>query len=102
MSVAANPPHLPVNFPMRPLVVFLAALTTASITAQLIAQAPVGQNAAPATPTAGAAAPATPAAGNPRATFPAQQRPKGDAELITRGKAIYEINCRACHGGDLR
>lgn len=82
---------------MRPLVVFLAALLTAGIVAQLSAQAPAGQNATPATPAATAAP-----AGNPRATFPAQQRPKGDAGLIARGKAIYEINCRACHGGDLR
>ena len=37
-----------------------------------------------------------------RATFPAQQRPPGDPELIARGSAVYEINCRSCHGQDLR
>ncbi len=36
------------------------------------------------------------------ATFPAQQRPPGDPALIARGKTLYEINCRACHGADLR
>jgi cytochrome c oxidase cbb3-type subunit III len=37
-----------------------------------------------------------------QATFPAQQRPPGDPVAIARGKTIYEINCRACHGPDLR
>ena len=34
--------------------------------------------------------------------YPALQRPPGDPELIARGQAIYGINCRACHGVDLR
>lgn len=34
--------------------------------------------------------------------FPAQQRPQADPPVIARGKTLYEINCRACHGGDLR
>ena len=36
------------------------------------------------------------------ATFPAQQRAPGDPAAIARGKTLYEINCRACHGVDLR
>ena len=40
--------------------------------------------------------------GGGRATFPAQQRPPGDPAAIARGKTLYEINCRACHGADLR
>lgn len=36
------------------------------------------------------------------ATFPAQQRPPGDPALIERGKALYGLTCRACHGVDLR
>jgi cytochrome c oxidase cbb3-type subunit 3 len=36
------------------------------------------------------------------ATFPAQQRPPGDPALIARGKNLFEVNCRLCHGGDLR
>ena len=40
--------------------------------------------------------------GGGRATFPAQQRSLADAAIIARGKTLYEINCRACHGADLR
>jgi cytochrome c oxidase cbb3-type subunit 3 len=35
-------------------------------------------------------------------TFPAMQRPPGDAEVVARGKAIFGVNCVACHGADLR
>ena len=34
--------------------------------------------------------------------FPAQQRQLAPQETIDRGKLAYEINCRACHGPDLR
>ena len=37
-----------------------------------------------------------------RATFPAQQRPLADPAVIARGRAIYDVMCRACHGADLR
>ena len=40
--------------------------------------------------------------GGGRATFPAQQRSLADEATIARGKTLYQINCRACHGGDLR
>jgi cytochrome c oxidase cbb3-type subunit III len=40
--------------------------------------------------------------GRGRATFPAQQRALADEKLVARGKSLYEINCRACHGADLR
>lgn len=33
---------------------------------------------------------------------PGQERPTGDAEQVSRGKQSYEINCRGCHGADLR
>ena len=36
------------------------------------------------------------------ATFPAQQRGPGDAALVARGNALYTLNCRGCHGVDLR
>jgi cytochrome c oxidase cbb3-type subunit III len=36
------------------------------------------------------------------ATFPAQQRAPADPALIAQGELIYGINCRACHGVDLR
>jgi cytochrome c oxidase cbb3-type subunit III len=34
--------------------------------------------------------------------FPAQQRLPGDAALIARGDSLYQMNCRLCHGPDLR
>jgi cytochrome c oxidase cbb3-type subunit 3 len=40
--------------------------------------------------------------GGGRAEFPAQQRTLADPAIIEKGKTLYEINCRACHGGDLR
>jgi cytochrome c oxidase cbb3-type subunit 3 len=35
-------------------------------------------------------------------SFPAQQRPPGDPAVIARGNTLYGIQCRACHGPDLR
>ena len=52
----------------------------------------------------GAGGPGTAQAG-PRpapSNFPAQQRPAGPPEVVARGKSLYEINCRSCHGADLR
>jgi cytochrome c oxidase cbb3-type subunit 3 len=37
-----------------------------------------------------------------RLTFPAAQRPPADPAVVARGKAQYDINCRSCHGADLR
>lgn len=34
--------------------------------------------------------------------YPSLQRPPGDPEVVARGEALYGINCRACHGIDLR
>src|SRR5262245_44405714 len=34
--------------------------------------------------------------------FPAQQRSLADAAILARGKTLYEIHCRSCHGADLR
>jgi cytochrome c oxidase cbb3-type subunit 3 len=39
---------------------------------------------------------------NPNATFPAQQRALPPTEEIERGNGLYQVNCTACHGGDLR
>ena len=47
-----------------------------------------------------APAPAAPAPPAPR--FPAQQRPPDDPLVVARGKRVYDISCRACHGTDLR
>lgn len=53
-------------------------------------------------PPAGGQGPGGRGQGRGRATFPAQQRSLADQKIIDRGKALYEINCRACHGPDLR
>ena len=34
--------------------------------------------------------------------FPQQQRPVADAAVLARGKGLYDANCSACHGIDLR
>lgn len=55
------------------------------------AQVPGNQNAAP---------PNEPAR---RGGFvPGQKRPREDPAQIARGKTLYAINCRGCHGADLR
>jgi cytochrome c oxidase cbb3-type subunit III len=33
---------------------------------------------------------------------PGQKRPPGDPAQIARGKTLFAINCRGCHGADLR
>ncbi len=33
---------------------------------------------------------------------PGQKRPPGDPVQIARGKALFGVNCRSCHGADLR
>src|ERR1700733_6912712 len=57
-------------------------------------------------PAMGQGAPARPAAGPAgifgQATFPGKQRAPGDPAVIARGRALFGINCKACHGADLR
>lgn len=36
------------------------------------------------------------------ASFPAQQRDLDDPALVAQGRAIYDTECRSCHGPDLR
>jgi cytochrome c oxidase cbb3-type subunit 3 len=67
------------------------------------------QETPPAAPAGRGAAPQAPggrgegrASGRSQAVFPAQQRPPGDPALIERGKALFSVNCSACHGADLR
>jgi len=57
---------------------------------------------APPTPPRPAGSEAPQRARRPGGFVPGQERPTGDAEQIARGKQSYEINCRGCHGGDLR
>jgi cytochrome c oxidase cbb3-type subunit III len=35
-------------------------------------------------------------------TFPQQTRALASPEVLARGKAVYGVNCTACHGADLR
>jgi cytochrome c oxidase cbb3-type subunit 3 len=39
---------------------------------------------------------------NPDATFPAQQRALPSPAVIREGDGLYQVNCQACHGADLR
>jgi cytochrome c oxidase cbb3-type subunit 3 len=86
-------------------IVWLVALITHTGAQQAPPPAAPGapQTTPPGGPPAGRGqAPQAPGRGGGRATFPAQQRSLADAATIARGKTLYEINCRACHGGDLR
>jgi cytochrome c oxidase cbb3-type subunit 3 len=38
----------------------------------------------------------------PPPRFSAQLRPPDDPELVARGRRVYDISCRSCHGADLR
>jgi len=33
---------------------------------------------------------------------PGQERPEEDPAMVQRGKTLFEVNCRGCHGQDLR
>jgi len=39
---------------------------------------------------------------NPNATFSAQQRALPSVDVIDTGNGLYQVNCQACHGADLR
>ena len=81
-----------------------AYLLLACITIKVGAQGSP-QTPPPAAPAAGTTQPpANPPQGRGRGmgTFPAQQRPPGDPEEIKKGRGLYTVYCRACHGNDLR
>jgi cytochrome c oxidase cbb3-type subunit III len=48
------------------------------------------------------AASATAQAQFPPPAFPGQMRPPGDPAVVDRGRQLFDIHCRACHGADLR
>jgi len=91
---------------MRPktLLAPAAFVLLASLAVRLGAQAPAqAPPAAPAgNPGRGGQAGAPPQGRGRGGTFPAQQRAPGDPEVIKRGAGLYAVNCRACHGTDLR
>lgn len=43
-----------------------------------------------------------PRPGPPPPRFPAQLRPPDDPALVERGRRVYGVSCRSCHGADLR
>jgi cytochrome c oxidase cbb3-type subunit 3 len=76
-----------------------AAVLFATVFVDAGAQQPAPQQPAPTQP----AAPAPqPPAGRGRGTFPNTQRALADPATIQRGGTLYGINCRLCHGADLR
>jgi cytochrome c oxidase cbb3-type subunit 3 len=77
---------------------FVATLSTVAI---IVASRLVAQQPAPADPAQVPARGGGQGRGNIQ-TFPAQQRPPGDPALIARGGTVYGIECRSCHGADLR
>ena len=78
-----------------------AMLLMMCIAVKLAAQGPPAPP-APAGQAPAGGAPAPGGRGRGQATFPAQQRPPGDPVVIARGKQLFEVNCRLCHGADLR
>lgn len=72
--------------------IFIAAVLAATAVS-LIAQTP----AAPQNPPPKQAAP-----GGLHVTFPQQTRKLAPPDVIARGKAVFGVNCVACHGADLR
>ena len=78
-----------------------AMLLMMCIAVKLAAQGPPAPT-APAGQAPAGGAPAPGGRGRGQATFPAQQRPPGDPVVIARGKQLFEVNCRLCHGADLR
>jgi cytochrome c oxidase cbb3-type subunit III len=89
---------------MRPNVTLAvaAAVFLSSLYAGVAAQAPATQ----APPAQQPPAPAGRGGGAPGGrggqAFPKTQRPPADPAIIERGTTLYGINCRLCHGADLR
>jgi cytochrome c oxidase cbb3-type subunit III len=70
-----------------------------------ISLAAAGDLSAQQTPPAAGAAPAAqspPAPAQAGGFVPGQKRAPGDPAQISRGKTLYGVNCRGCHGADLR
>ena len=81
---------------------WLAALIAHTGAQQAPPAPPAGAPQTPAPAGRGQQGPPGQGRGAGRATFPAQQRQLADPAVVARGKTLYEVNCRACHGADLR
>ena len=75
-----------------------AAVFLSSMYAGVGAQAPAQNPPAQAPPAGGRAG----APGRGGQAFPKTMRPPDDPAVVERGSALYGINCRLCHGPDLR
>src|SRR4051794_33341170 len=84
------------------LTVVAGSLAAALLTAQEQQPPPAGGGRRGGGRGAGAAGGAPGAGGGRRLTFPQQTRQLASPEVIARGRAVYGVNCAACHGGDLR
>ena len=76
-----------------------AAVLVSSMYAGVGAQAPPAQTPPAQAPPAGGRAGAPGRGGQ---AFPKTMRPPDDPAVVERGSALYGINCRLCHGPDLR
>jgi cytochrome c oxidase cbb3-type subunit 3 len=84
----------------------LVAATVLGLTITMAARVMAQDVPPPSTPPAEGAqpspAPGGPGGRGPGGLVPGQKRAAGDPAQIARGKTIYEISCRGCHGADLR
>src|SRR5258707_14073890 len=89
---------------MRPNVTMAAAAAVflSSLYASVAAQTPAPQTPpAQQPPAAGRGAGGGQGRGGGQG-FPKTQRPADDPAIVERGTTLYGINCRLCHGADLR
>ena len=87
---------------MRPNVILAvgAAVFVSSMYAGVGAQTPPAQTPPAQTPPAGGRGAGAPGRGGQ--SFPKTMRPPDDPAVVERGSSLYGINCRLCHGPDLR
>jgi cytochrome c oxidase cbb3-type subunit 3 len=77
-------------------------LLAASLVAQQTPPPPGPQNEQPGQTRRGGRTSRGPDGQRPGGFIPGQERPPGDPAQIARGKTVYGISCRGCHGADLR
>lgn len=79
-------------------------LIAAAVALVALIQVSASQNPPPPGPPGGRGQGAGPGGGGQARgnSFPQQQRTLADAATLARGKGLYETNCSACHGIDLR
>jgi len=91
-------------------IAWIAALSSALLTIQLMAQAPPAAGDTPAPPAAGRGGRGRGAAGasgggrgaGRAGGFPQYTRPLAPPDVLARGKSLYDANCASCHATDMR